>query len=70
MLFTGQKRASEKRVLITVTLTNLNFSQLASGRNSLIFLQLDIVTFLKKVDMDKMINFIVHIDTHSGRKLW
>lgn len=70
MLFTGQKCASEKRVLITVALTNLIFSQLASGRNSLIFLQLDIVTFLKKVDMDKMINFIIHIDTHSGRKLW
>lgn len=70
MLFTGQKCASKKRVLIIVTLTNLNSAQLASGRNSLIFLKLDIVTFLDKVDVDKMINFIIDIDTHSGRKLW
>lgn len=70
MLFTGQKCASKKRVLIIVTLTNLNSAQLASGRNSLISLKLDIVTFLEKVDVDKMINFIIDIDTHSGRKLW
>lgn len=57
-------------MLIIVTLTNLNSAQLASGRNSLIFLKLDIVTFLEKVDVDKMINFIIDIDTHSGRKLW
>lgn len=55
-------------MLIAITLKNLNSPQLASGRNSLIFLQLDIVTFLKKADVDKMINFVIHIDTHSGRK--
>lgn len=54
------KNASEKRMLISVTLTNLNSPQLASGRNSLVFLQLDIVTFLKKVEVDEMINFIIH----------
>lgn len=54
MLFTGQKCASEKRILIPVTvkLANLNSAKLASGRNSLIFLQLDIVTFLGKAEVD------------------
>lgn len=53
-------------MLSTVTLKNLNSPQLASGRNSLIFLQLDIVAFLKKVDVDEMINFIIYTNTHSG----
>lgn len=70
MLFTGQKCTAEERVLNTVTLKNLNSPQLASGRNSLIFLQLDIVAFLKKVDVDEMINFIIYTNTHSGWKLW
>lgn len=37
---------------VTVKPANLNSAKLASGRNSLIFLQLDVVTFLGKADVD------------------